>query len=315
MDTRTIELRLDAGRLILASDAVQGIFHVQDPITRQFMPMLVARPVNAAAPRRWAFSGLRGPVLGALVGAAAIGLLGLSSHWWVDKPMADKQRAVAGLPMAKPTAKSASADGITVVDAAWSQPASQTTSEPPAGANSGPLMGGGLPPSLSAPPTLPAASAATAAPASAPAPALPPATARPAATPAAPVRSVAESKAITAPDKKSSAPAASDKTRDESPVVFNELAPARALASDAPARAPAAAVLPIARASAPRTGNGGVRLVAVKDASTILVGLPGQLVPVQLKPGSRLPNGATIVSADPARGVVLLDNGTSLALE
>lgn len=307
METRTLELRLAAGRLILASDAVQGIYHVQDPITRQFMPMVAPSPAHAAAPRKWAFASLRGPLLGAALGAGLIGLVGFANHWWVVKPTAARERAVASLPMASPSARGAVADGITVVDAAWQQPAAQAPA--PAAPSSTPQSPGTVPPSLSAPPQRSTASAAPAV--------APPAPGKPAAAaPAAPVRPAAESKPAAAPDKKPPT-AATEKGRDDSPVVFNELAPARTpVSSDGMAKVAATPVIPMAKASAARgTGSGGVRLVAVKDASTILVGLPGQLVPVQLKPGSRLPNGAAIVSADPARGVVLLDNGTSLALE
>lgn len=304
METRPLELRLAAGRLILASEAVQGIYHVQDPVTRQFMPLVAPpRPARISPARQWAFTPLSGPLLGAAVGAALIGLLGLAHHWWAAKPAAAKERSVAGLPLASPTTKGPVADGITVVDAAWQQPVA------PVVASSAPSVAHTAPPTVaeSQPRTATLATASLTTPTAA----------KPLASPAAPGRPHIEPKPA-APQERRPPTGTGDKAREESPVVFNEPAPVRPINGDGLGRAAGSSVVPTTKVGGPiasGSGSGGVRLVAVKDASTILVGLPGQLVPVQLKPGSRLPNGAAIVRADPARGLVLLDNGTSLALE
>lgn len=58
-----------------------------------------------------------------------------------------------------------------------------------------------------------------------------------------------------------------------------------------------------------------VRLVAIKDANLALVHIPGNPLPIPVKTGAKLPNGLTLVKADPAKGVVHFDNGSTLALE
>jgi hypothetical protein len=128
--------------------------------------------------------------------------------------------------------------------------------------------------------------------------------------------------------KTPAAPALTAKGREESGpvVVFNEPAPHTA-AAPAPAvtqaqsgkalqatPAPAALAAPAPRTS-PSTDSGQIRLRAIKDANTILVNVPGNVMPVQVRPGAKLPNGRTIVKADPAKGVVQLDNGSTLVLE
>lgn len=296
MDTPTLELRFDAGRLILASDAVHGIYHVQDPITKQFLPIVAERATSWRLRSGW-LKKLQAPALGAAAGMAVLAVAGFYNHWWVARPIAVKERAVASLPIARPASAANPVDEIMVVDSAYpaAQPRTASTAleQPDQASPEGP---GPLPPVPVAPST-----------------AAPP---RPASDPRP-----AAGKQIPVPEKRATGAAASlDKVREEPPVVFNEPAPVRPIVNEPTKAAAVASAAPAVRASAPTSaqrpsGAGGVRLVAIKDAATILVGLPGQLVPVQMKPGARLPNGAAITSADPVRGVVLLDNGASLALE
>lgn len=322
MDTPTLELRFDAGRLILASDAVHGIYHVQDPITKQFLPIVAERATSWRLRSGW-LKKLQAPALGAAAGMAVLAVAGFYNHWWVARPIAVKERAVASLPIARPASAANPVDEIMVVDSAYpaAQPRTASTAlEQPDQASPegpGPLPPVPVAPSTAAPPRPPgSAAAAVATPPSKPPSIASPAAPRPASDPRP-----AAGKQIPVPEKRATGAAASlDKVREEPPVVFNEPAPVRPIVNEPTKAAAVASAAPAVRASAPTSaqrpsGAGGVRLVAIKDAATILVGLPGQLVPVQMKPGVRLPNGAAITSADPVRGVVLLDNGASLALE
>lgn len=275
-------------------------------MTGQYLPMVSER----AAPRRRASHRLGkwlGPVAGALAALVVVGVLGIAKHFWLDRPTAMKERAVASLPIAMPAPAPQTGDAIVVVDSPYAVAAPvdgpTKVQGPIAAASSAPVA---------APMPLPAASVAK------PSPAAPAPAARPAASQAQQLPAGRVQPAPAAMPAQAKASSAAEKARDEPPVVFNEPAPVRAAAAADAAAKPSTVIASspaVARASSPSAPAGKIRLVAIKDASTILLGIPGQLVPVQFKPGARLPNGATIVNADPARGQVRLDNGTTLSLE
>jgi hypothetical protein len=281
METLHVEVRLDLGRLVLAGDATQGVHHCQDPMTGQFLPIVgqSARPRRKFGKLRW---GWGRAFLGAATAVSLLLAAGAAHHFWVARPAAVKQQAIASLPIGG--SGEGSADALRVVNAPY-RPPEVVAAAPVAVASAAPLP-------------LPAAAPVVAASAALKREA-PPAAGRPA---------VAEER-DPAPTGRAKEPA-----KDEPTLVFNEPFTAKnpeTVNKQLGASTPAAP----ARAPASSAGAGGVRLVAIKDANTIVVNLPGNVMPVPLKPGARLPTGATIVSADPARGSVLLNNGTMLVLE
>lgn len=88
-----------------------------------------------------------------------------------------------------------------------------------------------------------------------------------------------------------------------------------ALAAPTPHAVPGAPAAHAAGAAPTAKAAGVVRLVAIKDANLALVHIPGNPLPIPVKTGAKLPNGLTLVKADPAKGVVHFDNGSTLALE
>lgn len=98
------------------------------------------------------------------------------------------------------------------------------------------------------------------------------------------------------------------------PPQARQVAPAAPTAHATPA-SPSAPAAPAASAAPTPKAGGLVRLVAIKDANLALVHIPGNPLPIPVKTGAKLPNGLTLVKADPAKGVVHFDNGSTLALE
>lgn len=305
-----VSLQIMLGRLAVAGEAMPGIYHVQDTVTGKILPVVVQPPIGPA--KRLAKFWLCTPhwLKAGMACAAALLLAG-------GLGLAQRLHSIANpppttLPLAAPGASSGT---VKLVDA----PYQQQPDEAPASAVA--VAPSPAPESAPVPEVVPASAPSAAEPQVVAAPA---ASAIPTNLPPAKTETVRTSVKAKTP----AAPALAAKGREESGpvVVFNEPAPHPA-AAPAPAVAqaqsgkplqatppPATPAAPAPRMS-PSADSGQIRLVAIKDANTILVNVPGNVMPVQVRPGAKLSNGRAIVKADPAKGVVQLDNGSTLVLE
>lgn len=349
----TVALRIQLGRLAVAGDATPGICHVQDKLTGKIVPVVVQpsllpRLKNADLWSSW----LRLPAwVKAMAGVAVAGLVGAVLLAGQD---AWRRPNHAELPLAKaPLAITESAAAYQPVDdqqAAGPQAAGAVTSTthgpdvvlPPKGPSaSGPVVVA-APETVSMPRNLPPpkpevkpapapaaapATATTAAPAKpnpAPLPMQPtPQAALKPVQPPAPVLAPVPAKPTAVAEKAApAAPQTSQKAEPAPAVIFNEAAtdskpgsPTGGIPAGAPPRMAGTAPQPTAQKPAAAEPNVRIRLVAIKDANTVLVNVPGIALPQQVKPGVALPNGRTIVKVDPAKGMVQFDNGAVLSLE
>jgi hypothetical protein len=299
-----VSLQIMLGRLAVAGEAMPGIYHVQDTVTGKILPVVVQPPIGPA--KRLAKFWLCTPnwVKAGVACAAALLLAG-------GLGLAQRLHSTANpttLPLAAPGASSGT---VKLVDAPYQQQPDEAPGSAVAVA----------PESAPVPEVVPASAPSAA---ELQVVAAPAASAIPTNLPPAKTETVRTSVKAKMP----AAPALAAKGREESGpvVVFNEPGPHPA-AAPAPvvtqaqsgkalqATPPPAALAAPAPRMSPSTDSGQIRLLAIKDANTIVVNVPGNVMPVQVRPGAKLSNGRTIVKADPAKGVVQLDNGSTLVLE
>lgn len=140
-----------------------------------------------------------------------------------------------------------------------------------------------------------------------------------------PVRLVESKPPKTAHGPAASREHANDKERDkkeDNPVIVDEAPEAakapRTSSADHPARTQVTE--PTAAAKGPQRREvalvrAAAALVAIPDANSIFVTAPGSRLPVRVSLGGALPNGKRLKAIDAGKGIVTLDDGSSLRLE
>lgn len=348
-----MRLQIQLGRLVSACEAVPGVYHVQDQMTGALVP--VAAPQKKTWRDRWSpWHGTLAGVAVAFAAVAASGVWQWQQFKASSQTPARGPSVALPIAMTDPQSGSVRMVDAPYHDEGPLPIAPQPTPPGDERAATAPVMTIAAAPAPqfqpSMPPAVPAPAAAIVpAPAPAPTPkSAPSAERRPEVAAKLPASAPSTKPIATPPAKaaKRATPGASGAaSADETVVVFNEpthtrqppattpavaAAPAPVAPTTPPQARQAALVAPTAHATpvspsapaapvasaAPASKTGGsVRLVAIKDANLALVHIPGNPLPMPVKTGAKLPNGLTLVKADPAKGVVHFDNGSTLALE